>query len=36
VDTGNASPTEVAQALCRTLLPGSPRCTGTLPNVTAV
>lgn len=36
VDAGNAGPTEVAQSLCRALLPGSPRCVGTLPNITAV
>jgi hypothetical protein len=27
----NASPTDVAQALCTAILPGSPRCTGTIP-----
>jgi hypothetical protein len=30
---GQASPTAVAQALCKQLLPGSPRCTGAFPRI---
>merc|ERR1712179_647315 len=30
---GQASPTEVAQALCKKLLPGQSRCSGSIPDV---
>jgi len=30
---GQASPTEVAQAICKVLLPGNSRCSGTIPPV---
>jgi len=29
--SGQATPTELAQALCKALLPGSPRCSGEIP-----
>ena len=28
---GEATPTQVAQAICNTVLPGNARCTGTIP-----
>jgi hypothetical protein len=31
VVAGEATPTQVAQAICGVVLPGSPRCAGTLP-----
>eukprot|EP01003_Olkasia_polycarbonata_P005571 NODE_533_length_827_cov_298.240360_g472_i0.p1 GENE.NODE_533_length_827_cov_298.240360_g472_i0~~NODE_533_length_827_cov_298.240360_g472_i0.p1 ORF type:complete len:200 (+),score=62.95 NODE_533_length_827_cov_298.240360_g472_i0:46-600(+) len=30
-----ASPTDVAQAVCKTVLKSSPRCSGTIPNITS-
>jgi hypothetical protein len=34
VVAGEATPTQVAQAICNTVLPGSPRCTGVIPTFT--
>lgn len=28
---GEATPTQVAQAICNVVLPGNARCTGTIP-----
>ena len=30
---GEATPTQVAQAICNVVLPGNARCTGTIPTL---